>query len=101
MRPVSYEAYTSARRLGWRAVIHLGLAWAATALINFLIPEVDTSAGDTPTAVKLLEGLTAFLLWVIVVLSTLILLGVFLLEIYARIAGVELPHTGRGPDQQN
>jgi len=77
---------------------HLGFACAATAVINFLIPQVDTLAGDTPTAVKMIEGLTAFLLWVIVVLSTLTLFGISLLEIYARIVGALLRlHTNGTP----
>ena len=98
MKPVPYEIYKDTRWLLWRTIAALCIAIAATAILNFLTPENDISHGDTPTAAKIFEGLTDFLLWVLVIMSTLTLVGIAALEGYARIAGVEQPRTAPNPN---
>jgi hypothetical protein len=91
MRPVPYRLYRQALRLLQRTVINLVLVTAATLITGFLVPRAHAANDDTPTALKLVETLTSFLLWVIIMLSILIFVGVALLHAYAQIAGVAPP----------
>jgi len=98
MKPVPYEIYKDARWLLGRTALGLCIAIAATGVLSFVIPENDIAHGDTPTAMKMIEGLTDLLLWVLVMTSTLVLVGVAVLEGYARIAGVEQPRAASDPN---
>jgi heme/copper-type cytochrome/quinol oxidase subunit 2 len=95
MRPVPYRLYHAARWLLLRAIINLILAAAAAALTGILLPDTQPDSDDIPTAVKLVEFIASWLLWIIVNISILVLIFVALLHAYARMAGVAPPDAGR------
>jgi hypothetical protein len=89
MRPVPYWLYRDSRRLAIRAVIQFCLTGAAAAAMDFILLRGGSADGDTSTAVTLLAGLGLFLIWCVVVLSFLTIVAFSLVEIWARIAGVQ------------
>jgi len=91
MRPVPYQLYRNSRRLAIRAVIHLCLTATATAAINLFLPWAGSAGDDKSAAMTLLAGLASFLIWCVLVLSTLTFAIFALIETWARIAGVERP----------